>query len=131
MKKLALTSLFLVACAGGTDTGNPNDDPGTVNEGGEACDERVSDLTLEQSSPIGFSAKDLISWVGGAHTESLAWQDSAGTFGPEHGRSEVSIEIEPLGAHFIDRAPAQRSDGREEGGLAILLDEVGSIGDPC
>jgi hypothetical protein len=126
MRKLA-ASLFLVACAGGTDTGNPHDDPGTANEGGR-CDERVSDLTLEQNSPLGVSAADLVAWVAGTHRETLLWQDSSGTFGPEHGRSEVTIEIEPLGAHFITRSVAQSGDGREEGGVLI---DIAFAEEPC
>jgi hypothetical protein len=112
--------------SGGTDTGNPHDDRG-VETGGDSCDEAARPLGLDQVTPIGVSAAELLSWVGGTHTETLAWQDSA-SFGPEHGRSEITIEVEPLGARFIDRSPKQSSGGA--GTLTIA--EIALIGgDPC
>jgi len=118
MKKLA-ASLLLFACAtpnddphGGTDTGNPHDDRGTTAEGGR-CDQTVSALGLDSVTPLGVSAAELLSWVGGTHQETLAWQDQSGSFGPEHGQSEITIEIEPLGARFVDRRPAERTGGAE------------------
>jgi hypothetical protein len=139
MKKL-VTSLFLFACAqsvsddskdpfnGGTDTGNPHDDQGTVTEGGGQCDQTASALELDAQTPLGVSAAELLRWVGGTHHETLAWQDQSASFGPEHGQSEITIEIEPLGARFIDRRPAARTGGAE-----ILLVEtgIGGYGDPC
>ena len=144
MKKLA-ASLLLFACAapvsndngngngngndpnafGGTDTGNPNDDRGTVGEGG-SCDQTESALALDAATPLGVSAAELVRWVGGAHQESLAWQDQSASFGPEHGTSQITIEIETLGARFIDRRPAERAGG----GAGPLLD-IGFLGDPC
>ncbi len=140
MKKL-VASLLLCACAssgnpdgatqnpddpaGGTDTGNPNDGRGTTVENGIGnCDEAARALDPDEVTPLGVSAAELLSWVGGTHTETLAWQDSAASFGPEHGRSEITIEVEPLGARFIDRSPKQSSgDGA---GLAIA--EIALIG---
>jgi hypothetical protein len=127
MKQL-VASLLLCACAGGTDTGNPNDDRTTNTEGGGSCDEAARPLELDEITPLGVSAAELLSWVGGTHTETLAWQDSAASFGPEHGRSEITIEVESLGARFIDRSPKQSSGGA--GTLAIP--EIALIGgDPC
>ncbi|HEU4579854.1 MAG TPA: hypothetical protein VFS67_16455 [Polyangiaceae bacterium] len=139
MKKL-VASLLLCACAsgnsepltqnpddamGGTDTGNPND--GRGNETGGSCDEAARALDPDELTAIGVSAGELFSWVGGTHEQTLAWQDSAASFGPEHGRSAITIEIEPLGARFIDRSPKQSGGGE---GLAIA--EIGWIGgDPC
>ena len=141
MKQL-VASLLLCACAspvhpdgvtqnpsdsaGGTDTGNPHDDRG-VETGGDSCDESARPLELDEVTSIGVSAAELLSWVGGTHTETLAWQDSAASFGPEHGRSEITIEVEPLGARFIDRRPKQRS-----GEGTLVAPEIALIGgDPC
>ena len=140
MKQL-VASLLLCACAtsgepdgvthnpddsmGGTDTGNPNDGRGV--ETGDSCDEAARPLELDEVTPIGVSAAELLAWVGGTHTETLAWQDSVASFGPEHGRSEVTIEVELLGARFIDRSTKQSS-----GGEGLALAEIGWIGgDPC
>lgn len=141
MKKL-VASLLLCACAtsdpsdgvtrnpddsaGGTDTGNPNDGRGTTEVGG-SCDEAERPLDLDERTPLGVSAADLLVFVGGSHDETLAWQDSAASFGPEHGRSAIHIDIEPLGARFIDRSPKQSSGGA--GTLAVP--EIALIGDPC
>lgn len=142
MKKL-VASLLLCACAtsvdpdgvtqnpddsaGGTDTGNPNDGRGTVENGG-SCDEAARALDPDEVTPLGVSAAELLSWVGGTHTETLAWQDSAASFGPEHGRSEITIEVEPLGARFIDRSPKQSSGD----GAGLAIEEIALIGgDPC
>ena len=137
MKKLA-ASLLLVACAqnpsdmpqdparGGTDTGNPNDGRGTT-EGGALCDQSTRALALDEVTTLGVSAAELLQWIAGTHHETLAWQDQNASFGPEHGRSEISIEIEALGAHFVDRSPAKQSSGLERGEIAT----VGTVGDPC
>lgn len=130
---LALWGGSLWGCAGGTDTGNPNDG-GTTEEGtsnGQLCDQTERALDLDENTSLGVSANDLLSWVSGEHREALAWQDSAGSFGPEHGRSEITLEIGPLGARFIDRRPKERSNNVEGEGPAIALAEIGSYGDPC
>jgi hypothetical protein len=121
----------LWACAGGTDTGNPNDGGPTENGNGELCDQSERALDLDETTSLGVSANDLLSWVSGEHREALAWQDSAGSFGPEHGRSEITLEIGPLGARFIDRRAKERTDNGEEGGPTIALAEIGTYGDPC
>ncbi|HVZ36993.1 MAG TPA: hypothetical protein VG963_31425 [Polyangiaceae bacterium] len=117
------------AAGGGTDTGNPDDDRGTNAEGG-LCDETESELGLDDATSLGVSAADLFAWVGGTHQATLAWQDGAASFGPEHGLSQITLEIQPLGAHFIDRSPAQGAG--TSNGLAINT-EIATIGggDPC
>jgi hypothetical protein len=134
MRKLAAT-LFLCACSGGTDTGNPIDngstDPdNTAGEGGELCSESARPLSLEEGTELGFSAAQVLGWASGEHRESLLWREQGQSFGPEQGRSELTLTVEPLGARFIDRAPKQRSDGSEEG-PAIALAEIGYESDPC
>ncbi len=134
MKKLA-ASLILCACAGGTDTGNPiaNDTEAGGNgsgEGGLLCGESARALSLEEGTELDFSAAQVLAWAGGEHRESLLWRDESATFEPEHGRSELTLTVEPLGARFIDRAPRAASDGREEG-PGIGLGEIDYLNDPC
>jgi len=124
-------SLCLWACAGGTDTGNPHDG-GTVSEGGDAlCDQTVRALDLDEATALGVSANDLLSWVSGEHRETLAWQDTNASYGPEHGRSEISLEIGPLGARFIDRRPKERTDDGREEGHTLIEPDIALYGDPC
>jgi hypothetical protein len=98
----------------GTDTGNPyGDDLGGVGSGegtaGGACDETVSDVGLDEQTPLGFSADDVLAFAGGEHTVSLAWVESNVAYGPEHGRSEITLTVEPLAAHFVARSPKTSS----------------------
>jgi hypothetical protein len=134
MRKLA-ASLILCACAGGTDTGNPidntsPDDGGTLGEGGALCSESARPLELEEGTELGFSAAQVLGWAGGEHREGLLWLDQSASFEPEHGRSELTLTVEPLGARFIDRSPRTNGDGREEG-PAIALAEIDYANDPC
>jgi hypothetical protein len=140
MKKLA-ASLLLFACAtpvsndtdpdgvsGGTDTGNPHDGRGTTAEGGNLCAQTESALALDAATSLGVSAAELSSWVSGTHHETLAWQDQSASFGPEHGSSELTIEIETLGARWIERRPAEASGGP---GVLLVQTEIAVLGDPC
>jgi hypothetical protein len=97
----------LVGC-GVTDTGNPYGDDDT---GGEAtnvdgCDQIKSAIELDAQTALGFNARAVVDLVGGEHAETLLWIDSSGTpFGPESGRSELTLSVEPLGTgRFIDRS---------------------------
>lgn len=107
--------LCLLAACSGTDTGNPFDEPGELDgeEGtaGEVCEEIVSAVELDEATPLGFSANDVLAFAGGEHTVSLAWLEAENvSYGPESGRSEITIDVEPRGARFVDRAPKAASD---------------------
>ncbi|MET0412328.1 MAG: hypothetical protein ABW217_13585 [Polyangiaceae bacterium] len=102
----------LAACSG-TDTGNPFDAPGggldsDAEEGAAAsgrCDEGVADIELDAPSALGFSASQVLEFAGGEHTVSLAWlEDPIASYGPESGRSAITLTIEPLAAQFVDRS---------------------------
>jgi hypothetical protein len=115
----------------GTDTGNPFDEPDIDNgEGtaGGACDEDVTDVELDAGTALGFSANQVLAFAGGEHTVSLAWLDSNVEYGPESGRSEISVTVEPLAAHFVDRSPRTTSGGSEEGTPTI---DIGTPLDGC
>lgn len=137
-----LSACGLAACSegevnedpAGTDTGNPHDEPGNIDgpglgEGtaGGACDEDVTDVELDEGTALGFSANQVLAFAGGAHTVSLAWLDSTIPYGPESGRSEVTLTIEPLAAHFVDRSPKSSSDGL--GGESLI--DIGTPLDAC
>ncbi|MEY4549462.1 MAG: hypothetical protein RL685_5657 [Pseudomonadota bacterium] len=136
MRKLA-ASLILCACSGGSDTGNPIDNdndtggPGLVEEGNDRCDLNTRALALDEATGLGFSAAQLLQWVSGEHRESLLWQDQSASFEPEHGRSEIALTVEPLGARFIDRSPKTYDYGSGAGGPAIALADIAYEDDPC
>lgn len=106
-----------------TETGNPiEDDRGeTANNGG--CDVTLSEIEPGAITSLGFSAEQVATLVAGEHTSSLQWVEVNGTsYGPETGRSEITVRVEPLGrARLIDRSPPSYSG--DEGGPAIGLAE--------
>lgn len=117
----------------GTDTGNPHDEPGDIGGPGEegtnggACDEDVSDVELDAGTALGVSANQVLEFAGGTHTVSLAWLDTNVEYGPESGRSEITLTVEPLAAHWVDRSPRTISGGSEEGTLI----DIGTPLDGC
>ena len=112
-----IASAFALAACSGTDTGNPFDEPGgdldSDGEEGTAggrCDEQVADIDLDAASALGFSANEVLTFAGGEHTVSLLWlEDPIASYGPESGRSEITLTIEPLAAHFVERSPKTTS----------------------
>lgn len=132
----AMAALGFMACQGsathprepaGTDTGNPFDGNEGVNTGGEngACDIDSSSIQLDEQTPLGFVPQTVLDLVVGQHSQSLAWLPSDVTYGPESGRSDITLDIEALGnARLLDREPRQASGE----GPAINLADLGS---PC
>lgn len=112
---------------GGTDTGNPYDDDNGGVTGGEGglggnCDETPSELDPSAMTSLGFPAQAVLDLVVGEHTEALAWLDGNVAYGPESGRSEITLTVTAVGAPLlIDREPrqAQNDNGQEGGGLAL------------
>jgi hypothetical protein len=131
---VALYSLCGLFACSGTDTGNPADDrepPGDGLGGGEGtangnCEELKTELDPSATTALGFTGQALIDLVSGTHTESLAWLQSNVSYGPESGRSEITLVVEPLGApRLVDREPRQRSGGGT--GEGTLLGEIGVV----
>jgi hypothetical protein len=97
-----LTSLLLITafasasgCAGGQ-TGS-EDLPGR-------CPEQRTALDLEEASPLGFSAADVLSFVEGEHVTTIEWQPLDVPYGPESGKKELTFTVENLGhARYVDR----------------------------
>jgi hypothetical protein len=136
-----LSACGLAACSSdgasnepaGTDTGNPFDEPDNTDEPdgegtvGGACDEDVTDVELDAGTALGFSANQVLEFAGGAHTVSLAWLDTRFAYGPESGRSEITLTVEPLAAHFVDRSPKSPSSNT----LDDLPTDIGAPLDGC
>ncbi len=121
MKKLSLGLLALTAasCAG-TDTGNPVD-PEQSNAGSESCSQVESELSPETPTSLGFTAQDIVALVSGEHRETLAWQDTSVSYGPESGSGEIRLVVEALGtARFIDRSPKLPGAMSGPGGGEVL-----------
>jgi hypothetical protein len=116
-----------------TDTGNPvgeNPIPDGENTAGEGCVETEVELDPSAPTSLGFSAQSVIDLVVGEHASSLAWLDANVDYGPESGRSEITLTVTPRGAPVLvdgEPRPAGSFNG-EEGGPAIGLAEIYS---PC
>jgi hypothetical protein len=97
-----LTSLLLLAlgasasgCAGGQ-TGH-EDVP-------YPCPDERTSLELTETSRLGFSAADILSFAEGEHVATIEWQPIDVPYGPESGSSQVTLSVESLGrARHVDR----------------------------
>jgi hypothetical protein len=90
----ALSSL--AGCAGGQ----------TGHEGENAnCKETARKLGLNEASPLGFSADEVLGFAEGAHVTSFDWQPSPDVpYGPESGVSELTLAVTSLGVQrFVTR----------------------------
>ncbi|HEX5661074.1 MAG TPA: hypothetical protein VFX59_27975 [Polyangiales bacterium] len=99
-KKMMLAMGLLLGC-GGTETGNPFDEPGENTSGN--C-EVASSTKLELATPseLGFSANDVLAYAGGTHSEALTWQTLRfGSYGPESGLQTLRLGVVPRGAKLV------------------------------
>jgi hypothetical protein len=96
-----LTSLLLLTCAIG---------PGCA--GGQtgqedvpwACSEQRASLELGETSPLGFSAADVLSFAEGEHVTTMQWQAIDVPYGPESGTTQLTLSVARLGrARYVDR----------------------------
>jgi hypothetical protein len=78
------------------------------------CQVDEREIGLDEATPIGATANDLLRWVAGAHSEPLLWLAPGGAgdsyarlagFGPEQGSSQLQLEVEPIGARLLARSP--------------------------
>jgi hypothetical protein len=107
----------------GTDTGNPYDGQNGEGTAGQSCDETRVVLEPSAATPLGFSAQATLDLVSGEHTEALAWLQSSVSYGPESGRSEITLSVELLGEpRLVDREP--RSQQGNGSGPSIALAEI-------
>src|SRR5688572_17278104 len=99
-----------------TDTGNaPGGNNDTTNaEGtfGGGCDAEETALDPSATTALGFTAQSVLDLVLGEHTQSLAWLDGDLEYGPESGRSEITLSITAAGAPtLVDREPRAAQNG--------------------
>lgn len=117
---LLLTSAAATACVAEPE---PFDDlDGEAND--SACVGTPTVLaSVDEVSPLGFAAADVLSFAAGEHQSPLFWReqgsDSMVEVGPESGESTLSITISHAGGEirYVDYEPA------EGGGLEADIDE--------
>ncbi len=129
--KRQLGALFLVAalgaagCAGGQTGGEFGAENGTGGgtalEGGSSCEEDTTELELDEVSPLGFSAEDVLALAEGTHEATLTWapdEASMATTTLESGTTAVTLVVEAAGpASFVDAEPP--SSGGTVGMIAL------------
>jgi hypothetical protein len=89
---------------------------GEETDGG--CVFAISALTLQQPSPLGFSAGEVLALAEGEQSASFSWLQSPGVaYGPESGVGQVSLRTTAIAPAKFARVDAQRS-------LAHCVDHV-------
>lgn len=103
---LAALPVALVAVGGcgaqaGGQTGEETDD---------GCVFSTSPLSLQEPSPLGFSAGQVLALAEGEHSASFGWLQSAGlSYGPEGGTGQVTLQASAAGAARFARVDVHRS----------------------
>lgn len=114
-----LGALFLTAalgaagCAGGQTGGEFGAENGTGGggtlEGGSSCEEDATELELDEVSPLGFAAEDVLGLAEGTHEATLTWVPDGSAMATttlEPGITEVTLVVEVAGpASFVDAEP--------------------------
>lgn len=134
-----LFATALLACAlsaacndAGTSTGNPapldggdrgsETDNGGGLAGGYCKAGEATPLALDEDSPLGFSAEDILAFSAGAHVEPLRWSTVDNVqLAPETGLGEVTITVTSKGTARHVEPDTSNPTGQENflGGLAI------------
>jgi hypothetical protein len=114
----ALIAAGVFGCAGGQ--------TGDEGEAGR-CHEEARALALDEASPLGFSPAQVLAYAAGTHLLMLDWQPAMRVpYGPEQGRSELSLGIQTLQrARFVQRSLPDGTITLEDGGCcpdAVQLD---------
>jgi hypothetical protein len=135
-----LFTMALLACAActsdrpdGTSTGNPvpgepdagprdpdNEGSGDHAAGGYCEAGEMTPLGLNEDSPLGFSAADILAFSEGTHEEAIRWnpQLSGVTLSPESGEQEITITVTASGEpRFVQPKPPE-NNGEED----LLID---------
>lgn len=70
----------------------------------DACDQAEHEIELEEATPLGFAVQDVLTWLAGEHHEDLLWlEENNPSLGPERGRAELTLDVQPLAARYISR----------------------------
>ncbi len=128
LRRLGVLSLLAAlgagGCAGGQTGGEFGAEEGTGGEGGggtlhgdesgNACEETLTELALDETSPLGFAAADVLALAEGTHEATLTWapdESATATTTLEPGTTEVALVVEAAGpASFVDAAPPSSGD---------------------
>jgi hypothetical protein len=98
---LALSALGGCAARAGGQTGEETDD---------GCVFATSPLSLQQPSPLGFSAGQALALAEGEQSAAFGWLQTAGfSYGPESGAGQVTARTSGAGPAKFARADVQRS----------------------
>jgi hypothetical protein len=99
---------LLVACSsssGDLYEGGQTGDEGTSN-GGPGCDYVPTVIDLDEETPLGFTAQEVLDVALGSHSAPFFWKQGEHEYGPESGESEMGLEIaEPGEARFMKGTP--------------------------
>jgi hypothetical protein len=108
---LALLGSALIACGdpGHVTVEAPRDPRDTSVGDPYHCAEARRELAPGEATPFGFTAESLRLRVEGEHVATLRWQESAASYGPEQGGSEISIAVlSTPRLEFVDRSLVAR-----------------------
>jgi hypothetical protein len=114
--------LVFAGCPGGMSTAEPVPDTVVAR-----CERAVRDLrSLEEITPIGLRASDVVDLVARTHHASIHWKPwQSGSYGPESGSHELTLRLRPTSApaRLVTYSP-RTSDGAP----TLLGDEASG---PC
>jgi hypothetical protein len=100
---------LLVACSTGGDpsAGGQTGDEDTSGEGSD-CDYVPTVVGLDEVTPLGFSAEEVLETALGTHSTPFFWKQGGHEYGPESGESELTLVLgEPGEARFMKGTPKE------------------------
>ncbi len=99
-----MTLAFILACTiDADDTGNKDG----ADEAAASCDRTETSLSLDEVTPLGFSAAEVWAWLEGTHVTSFSLVE-------DEVERDVTIAVASLGtATWVDLEPAESSGGIE------------------
>lgn len=82
-----------------------------------ACDRDATDLELDATTDLGFSAAEVLAWLEAAHTSSLVLADES------TGR-DLTVTVTATGAaRWVDQSEAESSDTGAQPAIAAVCDD--------
>lgn len=87
-------------------------------EAGAGCTDTYTDLAIDEVSPMGFSADEVLAAIAGSRSETLQWSDGSHT--------SVTVEATYGGGltRFVDSEPTPSDGGMENAAAALCEDRV-------
>lgn len=112
--------LLLLSSAATGCVAEPEPEPSDLaGENGSSCVGTPTVLAVDEVSPLGFAAADVLSFAAGEHASPLFWREQGSEsmveVGPESGESTLSVTITHAGGEirYVDYEPAE-GEGFEE-----------------